>query len=100
MFTLTHRIDDEREEDEPKEHNVELLEAGEDPAESLQATEQTLDFVASLVHLPVVFPWLDPRTQWRHNGRVPQGEGQLAGLVAFICTVTSVPTIIRTKSTD
>ena len=61
---LPHRINDECEEDESGKHYVELLEAREDQVESLRATKRPLAFVAPLVHLSVILPWLESRTQW------------------------------------
>lgn len=47
--------------DEGREHDVELVEAAEDAAEPFQTAEQALDFVAALVDLGVVRPWLGPQ---------------------------------------
>ncbi|MBB4067304.1 hypothetical protein GGR23_004535 [Gellertiella hungarica] len=52
--------------DEGREHDVELVEAAEDAAEPFQTAEQALDFVAALVDLGVVRPWLGPQ---RMRGR-------------------------------
>ncbi len=75
VLALTHPIDDECEQDESEEDGVEFLEAREDSAEALQTTKQPFDFVAPLVHLPVVLPWVDTRTQRRHHGFIPQLQG-------------------------
>ena len=63
VFTLTECIEDEREHDEAEEANVELLESGEDTVKPFQA----LDFVAPLVHFPVVFPWVKSGLERRHH---------------------------------
>ena len=83
MLTLTQRINDECEDDESEKYHVELLETREDAAESLQSTKQSLDFVAPLVHLAVVLPGFDPRSQRRHHWLIPQRQCQLPGLVDF-----------------
>ena len=87
VLTLTQRINDECEDDESEKDHVELLETREDAAESLQSTKQSLDFVAPLVHLAVVLPGFDPRTQRRHHWLIPQRQCQLAGLVALVRAV-------------
>ena len=66
---LVKLIDDEREEDQ--EDYVQFLESGKDAPESLQTTKQSFDFIASLVHLPVVFPRVEARGLRRHHRRVP-----------------------------
>ncbi len=59
---LTHPkpINDQNEAEEAKEHDIQLLEARENPSVALQATEQPLHFVAPLVHFLVVLPRIDP----------------------------------------
>ena len=74
-------------ENEAEEDDIEFLEAGEDSPETLETTEQPLDFVASLVHVAIVLPGVDSRGQRRHHGCELQSEGQLACLVTFICPV-------------
>ena len=73
--------------DEAEEDEVELFEAREDTAESLETAKQSFDFIASLVHLAIIFPWVDSLGGRRHHGREPQGQSQLAGFVAFVCSI-------------
>jgi hypothetical protein len=56
---LTHpqSISDEREAEEPEKHHVPFVEASEDAAIAFQSTEQSFDFISSLVQGPVVLPW-------------------------------------------
>ena len=71
--------------DERGEHDVELLEAGEDAAEALEATEQPLDFVASPVDGFAVVPSRVRAVRvGRDNRREAQIKGQLPRLVAFV----------------
>lgn len=57
-----------------------------------QAPEQTLDFVAPLVHLPVVPPRVTPGLAQRHPRIAPPGQRKLAWLVAFLLPRPSTPT--------
>ena len=84
MLTLSQRLDDEREDDEAEEHDVELLEAGEDAPEALEAPEEPLDLVAPLVHLPVVLPGVDSVALGRHHGVEAEVQGQLACGVVLV----------------
>ena len=66
------------------EHDVELLEAGEDASESLQATEQPLYFIASPVDRLAVVPGGDSsRLGWHHGGEA-QVKRQLPRLVTLV----------------
>jgi hypothetical protein len=67
---LTHpqSISDEREAEEPEKHHVPFVEASEDAAIAFQSTEQSFDFISSLVQGPVVLPWFDP-VGFRRNHR-------------------------------
>ena len=71
----------------PRNITSKLLEAREDAAKALEAPEQSFDFVAALVHLPVVFPGLDLGTEWRHDRDEPQIECELTRLVALVGAV-------------
>jgi inactivated superfamily I helicase len=73
--------------EEGDEHDVELLESGEDLAIALEAAEQALDFIATFVQLGVVLPGFDPCAQWRHDWNEPEIQSQLPGLVAFVGAV-------------
>jgi hypothetical protein len=53
--------------DKAQKHEIKLLEAREDSAIVLESAEQSLDFVAPLVQLAVVFPWFDARLHWHHH---------------------------------
>src|SRR5271155_2184483 len=80
-------IGDEREIDEGDEHEVELLESGEDTTEALESTEQPFDLIAPLVHFPVVFPRCDSRLLGWNDGDKSEIKRQLPGLITFVCTV-------------
>ena len=69
------------------ELHVDLLELREDAAQSLQAAKQPFGIVAPLVHLTVVLPPLDAGSQRRQHWLIPQHQGRLPGLVAFVRTV-------------
>ena len=59
MLTLSEGFDYESEAEKRKEHAIEFLEAGEDAAVTLEAAEETLDFIAFLVERPVIVPGLN-----------------------------------------
>jgi len=80
-------IGDQREADEADEHDVEFVESREDAAESFEATEQPLHLVASLVHLTVVLPGIEPGLGCRHHRDEPEIKRELASLVAGIGAV-------------
>ena len=61
----------------PREEHVELLKAREDTPKPLQPAEQPLDFVAPLVHLPVVLPGSGSGAEGRNNRREPQRQCKL-----------------------
>lgn len=46
---------------------IEFFEPREDAAIAFESTKQALDLVATLVHLAVVFPRLDPCLHWWHH---------------------------------
>jgi hypothetical protein len=50
VSTLSDYIGDQRKMNEDGEHDVELVEPGEDSTESFEPTEQPLDFVTPFVH--------------------------------------------------
>jgi putative ABC transport system substrate-binding protein len=59
---------DQREVNEGDKHHIEFLESREDAPESLQSAEQTLDLIAPLVHLAIVFPGIDSIALRRNHG--------------------------------
>jgi len=63
--------------DEPERHDIKLVEAREDSAETFGPAQRSLDIVALLVHLPVVVPELESVTLWRHHR--PKGPKTAAG---------------------
>ena len=75
------------EQDEAEEQRIKFLEVGEDSSEALRSSELALDFVAPLVHLPVVFPRVVPGLERRNYGREAEVEGQLACRVALVGTI-------------
>lgn len=87
MLTLPQGLDDEREAQECHEHDIEFVEATEDPAKTFEPAEQPLDFIATpipgfLDSLRLNTPWV----RW-NNRNEPQIESQLSGLVALVCGV-------------
>ena len=80
-------IGDERKVDEGDEHEVELLEPGEDTSEALESTEQPFDLIAPFVHFPVVFPRRDSSLLGWDDGDKSEIKRQLPRLVPLICTV-------------
>jgi len=56
VLTLSEGFDYESEAEKRKEHAIEFLEAGEDAAVTLEATEETLDFIAFLIERAVIAP--------------------------------------------
>ena len=72
MLTLSHRIDDERKDNEPEEYHVEFLESREDSTESLQPTKQSfgnLGLPMSLVASMARCTGLDAHTQGTQGAR-------------------------------
>ena len=51
-----------------------------------------VDFVAALVHLPVVFPRVKSSLERRHHRREPQLQRQLASLITLICPTSQLRT--------
>jgi hypothetical protein len=51
------------------------------------SAKEPLDLIAPFVHLAVVFPWLQARTQRRYNWHITQIQRQLPGLIAFVSTI-------------
>jgi len=66
------------------EHHVELLEAGEDPAEAFETTKQSFNFVSPFVDRLAVMPSSDAVGLGRYDGRESQVEGQLPGFIALV----------------
>src|SRR3954451_17187253 len=64
----TKSFDDQSEIDEADKHHVEFLESRENASKSLQASEQSLDLVAPLVHRAIVFPCIDSIALGRYHG--------------------------------
>ena len=68
VLTLPRGFDDQGEIDEGDKHHVEFLKSRENASESLQSPEQSLDFVAPLVHRAIVFPGIDSIALGRSHG--------------------------------
>jgi len=49
VLTLTQSFDDEGKQDEAGEHNIELVEAGEDAAVAFEPPEEAFDFISAAV---------------------------------------------------
>ena len=73
--------------DEGPEHDVEFVKAGEDSPKAFQSPKQPLDFIATPVHGPVIFPWRDAIPLWRHDRRKSQIKYQLACFISLVCLV-------------
>ncbi len=67
--------------DKCSEHDVELLEAGEDATESLEAAKQPLNFVASLVYCLTVVPSGEAIGLRGNDGSKPQVQTEVDALV-------------------
>jgi hypothetical protein len=80
----TKPIGDGHDADEADEQGIHLLEAREDAPTTLLAPEQSLELVATLVHLAVVFSRLDTSLESWYDGDETQVERELASLVAFV----------------
>src|SRR5260370_9391689 len=42
---------------EGDEHHIQFVKSREDAAEAFESSEQSLHFVSTFVHFPIVFPW-------------------------------------------
>ena len=73
--------------DEGCEHDIELVEAGKDPPESFEASEQAFYFVSAAVHDLVIFPGVYPVLFGWYNRYKPQIQYQLPCLIAFIRSI-------------
>lgn len=54
--------------DESGEHDIELVEAREDPPEALESAEQALDLVSAAVEQPIETPRMTTRLERRNDG--------------------------------
>ena len=87
MSLETQRFDDESKVKEGEEHDVELVETGENAAEPLEPPEESLDFVAAAIEHPVEFPGLQAGPLGRHDGYPSEIQSQLACLIVLIGAV-------------
>jgi hypothetical protein len=87
VLTLSEGFDDESEAEKRKEHAIEFLEAGEDAAVTLEATEEALDFIAFLIERPVIAPGLNAIGFGRDYGNHVQLEHELTCFVAFVSSI-------------
>ena len=83
----TEGLHDEGEVEEGEEHDVALVEAGEDAAEPLEPTEESLDLVAAAIEHAVVFPRLQAAALGWHDGNPSKIQSQLACLIVLIGAV-------------
>ena len=81
------RICDQRKVDKEGEHHIKLVEAREDPTESLETAEQPLDFIAFFVQATVIVPGLSSVTFRRHHRGHPKISHQLPRFVPFVGTI-------------
>ena len=86
MLTLSQGLH-ESEVEESEKHDVELVEAREDAAESLESAEESLDLVAAAIKHAVVFPRLQAVALGRHDGNPSKFQSELACLVVLIGAV-------------
>ena len=70
--------------DKGQKHHVKFLESGEDATKAFESAKEPLDFVAPLVHSPVVLPGGEAILLWRNDRDKAKIEGQLAGVIAFV----------------
>ena len=87
MLTLPERFDDESEAEKRKKHTIQFLEAGEDATVTLEAAEETLDFIAFLVERPVIAPGINAIGFGRDHGNHVQREYELTGFVALVSAI-------------
>ena len=87
MLTLSEGFDYETEAEKSKEHAIEFFEAGEDAAVTLEATEETLDFIAFLIERAVIAPGLNAIGFVRDYGNHVQLEHELTSFVAFVSAI-------------
>lgn len=73
--------------DKGQEHYVEFLESGKDATKAFEAAKQPLDFVAALVHGPVVLPRGEAIVLGRNDGDEAEVERQLSGVVSFVGSI-------------
>ncbi len=73
--------------EEGYEHDVEPFEAGENAPESCELAKQSIDFVAPLVELLVIFPRLLAIVLRRHDGRETHFFGASARFIALVSLV-------------
>ena len=73
--------------DKGQEHHVKFLEAGEDATKAFETAKEPLDFVASLVHGPIVLPCGTSVLLGRNDRDKAQIESQLAGIVSFVGSI-------------
>ncbi len=83
MLTLHSAPSDECGDDESGEHDIQLVEAREHPAEALEPPEQGFDLVAPLGQLPVVFPGSSTAALRRHHGDEAEIGCQLPGFIVL-----------------
>ena len=68
MSTLTKGLHDEGKAEEAEEHHVEFIEAGDDAAESLEPTEESLDLLAAALERPLVCSRIKAGAAGRYDG--------------------------------
>lgn len=70
--------------DEAKKYDIQLIESGKDATKTLQASEQPLHFIATLVHFSIIRPRLKTIAFRWNNGNEAKVERQLTCLVTFV----------------
>ena len=86
LLTLTQYFDDQREDNERREHNIQLVEAGKGPPKFFETSEDPLDFIAASIDDLVIFPWDKMVGIWGNHRYIGQFTSQTQGFIAFIGT--------------
>ena len=73
--------------EEGEEHDVELVEAGEDTTESLESAEESLQLVAAAIEHALVFPRLQAGALGRYERNPSEIQSQLACLIILLGAV-------------
>ncbi len=73
--------------DEGHEHHVEFVEAGEDSPEPLEATEESLNLIASAVQGSIIFPRRDTVLFGWHHWSKTKLKRQLSCFFSFVGSV-------------
>ena len=87
MLRLSKRIDNKHKEQESRKHQIQLVQAREDPAKSLPPAEQSFYFISLLVGLLVRLPRIQAIRFVRNNRREDQVSSRRSSRISFICWI-------------